>query len=89
MQLDRGMFAQKRLHSLGLVRRQVVGDHVNLLTGRLMCDDVGENATNRSEVCRAAVLPITSPVFVLNAAYSASYHWRPLSSITQGAIVRV
>ena len=42
MQLDRRMFAQKRLHSLSLVRRQVVGDHVNLLTSRLMRHDVGE-----------------------------------------------
>src|SRR5262252_423038 len=33
-------------------------------------------ATNSDEVCRAAVLPSTSPVLVLNAAYSDSVPWR-------------
>jgi hypothetical protein len=33
-------------------------------------------ATNSAEVCRAAVLPSTSPVLVLSAAYRDSVPWR-------------
>jgi len=42
MQPHRRMFAQKLLHALGLVRRQVVGDHIDLLAGRLMRHDVAQ-----------------------------------------------
>jgi hypothetical protein len=34
------------------------------------------NATNSADVWRVAVFPSTSPVFVLNAAYSESVPWR-------------
>jgi len=48
-QPHRPVVAQRLLHSLRLMRRQVVGDQVNLLTGRLMCRDL---AQKRHELLR-------------------------------------
>ena len=45
VQLHRRMVAEDLLHSLRLVRRHVVGDHVNLLACRLMYHDLTQKRT--------------------------------------------
>jgi hypothetical protein len=43
---------------------------MDLLAARLIHDESARKATNSAEVWRVAVLPSTSPVLVLIAAYS-------------------
>src|SRR5215831_5985542 len=76
VQVDRGVATQELGDLRGLVRRQVVSDHMDFLGRRLIDDDVGQKATNSAEVWRAVVLPSTSPVLVLNAAYRDNVPWR-------------
>ena len=57
---------------LGFVRRQIVGDDVDLFAAGWWTTMSMRKATNSADVCRAAVLPSTSPVLVLKAAYSDS-----------------
>ena len=52
MQPHRRMVAETLLHSLRLVRRQIVGDHVNLLAGRLMRHDLAQKRTAGNHVQR-------------------------------------
>lgn len=47
--MDLGMFSQKLRRLLGLMGREVVGDHVDLPTARLVGHDVGEEG---NELCR-------------------------------------
>ena len=47
VEVDGRMIHQERPHRLGLVRRQVVGDHVNLPSLRLAGDDVAEERDKR------------------------------------------
>ena len=76
VQVDRGVVTQELGDLRGLVRRQGVSDHMDFLGRRLIDDDVGQKATNSAEVWRAVVLPSTSPVLVLNAAYTDNVPWR-------------
>ena len=57
--LTRGVLCAERLSAITWISRPL-----GWLTTRSV-----RNATNSAEVCRCAVLPNTSPVFVLNAAY--------------------
>src|SRR5262245_61373857 len=68
VELNVGMSHQERPDLLRLVRGKVVDDDVDLATPRLRVDNVLENPTNSSLVCRGAVWPSTSPVRVFNAA---------------------
>jgi len=54
---------------IAFVSGQVVHDDVDLLPAGLVDHDVGEEGDDSAEVCRAAVLPSTSPVLVLKGAY--------------------
>jgi hypothetical protein len=66
------VLGQKDIDPRGLVRREVVGDHVSLFAPRLTGHDVDQEC---NELCRGMAgnrLPKTSPVLVLNAAYSDS-----------------
>ena len=63
------ILGEERLDPRGLVRREVIGDHVNLFAFGLVGHDVGQECDELAEVWRGAVLPNTSPVLVLNAAY--------------------
>src|SRR6266446_4809597 len=47
------------------------------------------NATNSAEVCRAAVLPRTSPVLVLKAAYSKTVPFRASRGQRQNRILAI
>jgi hypothetical protein len=76
MQVKLPMSIEKGFDRLALVRREVAGDHLDLFASRLISHDVVRNATNSAEVWRAAVLPSTSPVLVLKAAYKESVPWR-------------
>ena len=69
VQMHSRVLGEERLNPRGLVRREVVGDHMNLLAGGWFTTRSVRKATNSAEVWRAAVLPNTSPVLVLNAAY--------------------
>jgi len=72
--MDFGMSREELLNSLGLVGREVVGNEMNLLTARLIGHHLGEEG--HWLVWRAAVLPTTSPLRVLSAAYSERVPWR-------------
>jgi len=52
-----------------LVGRKIVGDDVDSLPRGWLITMSVRKATNSAEVCSSAVLPMTSPVFVLKAAY--------------------
>src|SRR5437867_4842942 len=53
MQVNVLMRGQKLIDALGLVRREVVGDHMNLLAARLVDHDVSEEG---DEFCRCVSL---------------------------------
>jgi hypothetical protein len=57
MQMHVGMPGQEIVDALGLVRREVVGDEVNLFAARLVRDDVAEKGHELG--AGAAVLPKT------------------------------
>ena len=76
VQVDRGVVTQELGDLRGLVRRQVVSDHVDFLSRRLIDDDVGQKG---DKLCRSVArrgLPSTSPVLVLNTAYRDNVPWR-------------
>ena len=72
--MNRRMLGKEGLDQFGLVSREIVGDDIDLLAARgwLTTRSV-KKASNSAEVCRAAVLPSTTPVLVLKAAYRASH----------------
>jgi len=76
VQTNIAMSAQKFGDALGLVRRQIVDDDLNVFALRLVGHDVGRERHELGGVWRAAVLPSTSPVLVLKAAYNDSVPWR-------------
>jgi hypothetical protein len=65
-----GVLAEELFDQLGLVRREVVGDHMDLLALGLVRHDVGEEGDELGR--RVAVLPSTAPVLVSKAAYNDS-----------------
>src|ERR1700719_276 len=71
---------------LGFMCAQVVGDDVNLSALRLAGDDLVRKSTNSALVCRAVVLPMTSPVRVSSAAYSESVPGRKYSKPCRSAL---
>lgn len=77
--MDIRMRDEESFHQLGFMGGQVVGNDVNLFVTRLMCDDVGEESDELVDVWLVAVLPKTSPVLVLKAAYSESVPCRKYS----------
>jgi hypothetical protein len=71
VEMDSGVSHKELLHPLGLVGRKVVGNEMNLFAARLCWRPLRRGrATNSWLVCRVAVLPTTSPLRVLSAAYS-------------------
>jgi len=68
VELKVGMGGEELRHGLGLVRRKVVGDEVDLLALGLRGDHIGEKATNSALVWRWAVLPRTCPLETSSAA---------------------
>ena len=69
MQMHIGMRGEEVVDRLGLVRREVVADDMDLFAPGLMSQDVTEEGDELgARVPRAAVLPKTSPVLVSKAA---------------------
>ena len=62
------MLAQKRLHGFGLVCREIVEDHVDVLLARLMGHEVGEKGNALGRGMPVSGAPEHVPVRVLNAA---------------------
>ena len=64
------VLGEERLNPRGLVRREVIGDHVNLFAFGLVGHDVGQECDELGRgVARCSLAQHTSPVLVLNAAY--------------------
>ena len=61
-----------RRNLLGLVGREVAGEDMNLVALGWLATMSVRNATNSAEVWGVAVLPNTSPVLVLKAAYNGN-----------------
>jgi hypothetical protein len=76
MQVNLFMRRQKSFDRLALMRREIIGNDMDLLAARLIGHKVSEEGDEFGEVWRVAVLPKTSPVLVLNAAYNESVPWR-------------
>src|ERR1700731_3282095 len=72
VEVQSGVRREELLHPRGLMSRQVVRDNMHLLAARRLATRSARKATNSWLVCRAAVLPSTSPLWVLSAAYSES-----------------
>jgi hypothetical protein len=72
MEVHVRMLQQERADRLGLMRREVVGDYVNLPPLGLTGHDVAEEFDKRSAGVRATVCASTSPDFVSRAAKSDS-----------------
>jgi hypothetical protein len=68
VQLHRAMLGEELPHRLRLVGREIVENDVDLAPRRLRRDDSVRNVRKSALVCRAAVCPITSPVWVFSAA---------------------
>ena len=76
MQVNLPMSLEEVFNRLALVRREVVSDYVDLFAARLIGHEVAEEGDELGRRWRAAVLPSTAPVLVLNAAYKESVPWR-------------
>jgi hypothetical protein len=66
------MLKQERAHGLGLMGREIVGDHVNLAALRLRGNDLAEEVDKRGTGVTCTVWPKTSPDCVFSAAKSDS-----------------
>ena len=72
MQVHARMSVEEGLHAPGLVRREVVDNHVDLASTRLRRNHIAQELDEGSLVWRGTVWPMISPVRVLSAAYRES-----------------